>query len=106
MEALTRLLAEGVLALGEDVEVVLSSRDRQAFSGEWDEVVRRVEGLTGKHSRLLLSKETVSASGGAVLRSPDGRKLFDATFEARIEALREALREEVSRRLFEEGKFG
>lgn len=106
MEALARLLVEGVRVLGEEVEVVLCPRDRSAFFGRWYEIERKVEELTGKQVRLILSEETVSASGGALLRSPDGRKLYDATFEAKMEFLRETLRQEVSRRLFGEEELG
>ncbi|HIE04229.1 MAG TPA: hypothetical protein EYP61_05670 [Candidatus Latescibacteria bacterium] len=97
VQVLARLLAEGVSALGGEVEVMLPLQDRSELYGRWDEVERRVRELTGMQVRLKLSDETISAFGGAVLRSPDGRKLYDATFEARAEALKE----EVARMLFE-----
>lgn len=100
VQALARLLAEGVGALGGDVEVMLPQQDRSELSERWEEVERRVRELLGMQVRLKLSDETVSASGGAVLRSPDGRRLYDATFDARVEALRESLRVEVARMLF------
>jgi len=100
LQVLAGLLAEGVMALGGEAEVMLPAQDRSELSGRWEELERRVRELAGMQVRLELSDETISASGGAVLRSPDGRKLYDATFEARLEALRESLRWEVSRMLF------
>ena len=86
--------------LGGEAEGLLPEGDREALSTRWGGVKSKVEEMVGRPVRLELSDEGIRASGGAVLRSPDRRRLYDATFEARTEALREHFGPEVGRMLF------
>ncbi|MHA2145618.1 MAG: V-type ATP synthase subunit E [Candidatus Thorarchaeota archaeon] len=56
---------------------------------------------TGKKAKISVSKETVRATGGAIVRNKDNTRWVNNTFEARFERLETAIRDKISEILFE-----
>jgi len=58
----------------------------------------------GKKAKVDLSKDTVRATGGAIVRNKDNTRWVDNTFEARYERLESAIRDKISEILFSREK--
>ncbi|MGD1054485.1 MAG: V-type ATP synthase subunit E family protein [Nitrososphaerales archaeon] len=87
--SLTRLVKEGLEAIGPSARIYCSSKDREAISA----VLHR---LGGSQSKPVLERKSIDTVGGVVVASMDGSVRFDNTFEARLERMRSALRMQVS----------
>jgi V/A-type H+-transporting ATPase subunit E len=59
---------------------------------------------TGKKTKISVSKETVRATGGAIVRNKTNTRWVDNTFEARFERLESAVRDRISEILFSSEK--
>ncbi|MHA2151769.1 MAG: V-type ATP synthase subunit E [Candidatus Thorarchaeota archaeon] len=59
---------------------------------------------SGKKTNISVSKETVRATGGAIVRNKDNTRWVDNTFEARFERLESAIRGKISDILFSSDK--
>ncbi|MCD6334979.1 MAG: hypothetical protein DRP97_03430 [Candidatus Latescibacterota bacterium] len=95
---LKRSVLEGIALLNKErVRVVLNEKDRPLF----DRKFRNALSGDSRHPvALILSEEIHHASGGAIVRSEDGRVAFDNTFEARLARMKDGLRGEVAEAIF------
>jgi V/A-type H+-transporting ATPase subunit E len=59
---------------------------------------------TGKKVNLSVSKDTVRATGGVIVRNKDNTRWVDNTFEARFERLETEIRDKISEILFSSEK--
>lgn len=89
---LERILSR--FARGEE-EIILSSRDRENFSGKWLEVFNRKNRL-----KLKYSKESGKISGGIIIRA--GKKEINASLETLIKEIRDRYEAQIAKILFEE----
>ena len=78
-----------------DEEVILSSRDRENFSGQWLEAFNRKN-----HLKLKYSKESGKISGGIIIRA--GKKEINAGLETLIKEIRGKYEAQIAKILFEE----
>ena len=78
-----------------DEEVILSSRDRENFSGQWLEAFNRKN-----HLKLKYSKESGKISGGIIIRA--GKKEINAGLETLIKEIRDKYEAQIAKILFEE----
>ena len=98
--ALAALAAEAIAAMRtDDVVLALSSDDRPIATDAWlADLLRRV----GRDVKTTIAEEPASIDGGLIVRSADGRLLYDNSFAARLTRLRPDLRRELATRLFAE----
>ncbi|MEA3369315.1 MAG: V-type ATP synthase subunit E [Candidatus Ratteibacteria bacterium] len=89
---LERILSR--FARGEE-EIILSSRDRENFSGKWLEAFNRKNRL-----KLKYSKESGKISGGIIVRA--GKKEINASLETLIKEIRDRYEAQIAKILFEE----
>lgn len=59
---------------------------------------------TGKKTKISISKETIRATGGVIVRNTDNTRWVDNTFEDRFERLESAVRDKISEILFSSDK--
>jgi V/A-type H+-transporting ATPase subunit E len=91
-------ILEGIAVLNkEHVRIVLNEKDRSLFDQKFFQTLSEDSDLP---VALILSEEIHRASGGAIVRSEDGRVAFDNTFEARLARMKDGLRGEVAEELF------
>ena len=102
-ELLHKLATSGGIALGVDaIELVLPKG--QGDKIDTAAVAKEIMTQTGKKVSVTLSKDTVRASGGLIVRTTDGLKIVDNTFEARLERLERTVRDRISSMLFKAEK--
>ncbi len=98
-KTVARLAVDGALSLQEgEVELVLP--EGQKVSIDASEIASAITKETGVKTKVSISKDTVRATGGVVVRSKDGTKWVDNTYEARLERLDVKIRDMVSSALF------
>jgi len=92
------LAAEAIAAMGADGAVLeLAERDQGLATSAWLADVRR---RVGRDVAIVVSGTSAPITGGAIVRSADGRLLYDNSLEARLRRLRPELRKELAARLF------
>lgn len=97
---LAALAAQAIRAMGADrVTVELAEADRAVATEAWLADVRR---RVGREVAIEVSSEAAPIEGGVVVRSADGRLLYDNSFGARLRRLRPELRKELAAQVFKE----
>ncbi len=99
---LKKLVVEsGVVVGGGPLEVLVREKDRPLLSGKiLADLGKEISKTTGKDATLVLSEETITTIGGAIVRSKSGSIEADNTIESRISRLRSELRFKVAEILF------
>ncbi|MFX1482786.1 MAG: V-type ATP synthase subunit E [Promethearchaeota archaeon] len=102
-KVLEKLVIEAAESLDEsELEIVLPKGHASHLSIK--EVEDAVSKNTGKKLKISVSKDTVRATGGAIVRNADNTRWVDNTFEARFERLEGSLRDKISEILFSSDK--
>ena len=97
---LAALAAQAIEAMGVDrVVVELAEADRHIADVAW---LGQVRSRVGRDVTIDVSDAAAPIAGGLIVRSADGRLLYDNSFAARIERLRPELRRELATKLFAE----
>jgi len=101
-DVLKRLIVESIAATDtNDLEVLVRQADRALLTAEvLGAAAAEAGSVTGRSIKLTLGAESVTAAGGAVVRSLDGRVRVDNTFEARTTRFMDAIRTRVAKELF------
>ena len=96
---LVGLAIEGgsVLAV-EEVELMLAKGQKPEL--DLAKISREIKKLTGVKTIVSISKETIRAAGGLMVRGKDGTKWVDNTFEGRRDRMLEMMRRRISFILF------
>lgn len=100
---LMALIRQAVTAIGahtqgtEMLVAQFNADDRRRFARDWESWIAEI---AGAGQTITLDEQTLSCSGGVLLRTADNRARVDNTFEGRRERLSEMLQEEVLERLF------
>ncbi|MHA2187555.1 MAG: V-type ATP synthase subunit E [Candidatus Thorarchaeota archaeon] len=98
-DILLRLAVEAGITLGEkDLELVLPKGQGNIITPA--QVGAAISKETGQKTTVKVAKDTLRASGGAVMRITEGSKWVDNTFEARIERQEITVRDKASEILF------
>lgn len=98
---LTKLIIDAGEELDEDkLELVFPKG--QSASIELPKIKKALEDKIGRKISISISKETVRASGGVIIKTVDGLKWVDNTFESRLERFHNDIRDRASKILFEE----
>lgn len=104
-KVLERLAVDAAGALEEtDLEIVLPKGHASHITLKAIEA--SVSKNTGKKKKISVSKETIRATGGVIVRNVNNTRWVDNTFEARFERLETALRVKISEILFSSDKKG
>ncbi len=92
------LAAQAIQAMGADrVILELAEADRSMATEAWLADVRR---RVGRDVAITVSERPAATDGGVVVRSADGRLLYDNSFAARLRRLWPALRRELAATIF------
>ncbi|MHA2140427.1 MAG: V-type ATP synthase subunit E [Candidatus Thorarchaeota archaeon] len=95
------LAVDGGISLQEpDVEVVLPEGQKVGLTVA--ELGKAISKESGVKTKVSMSKDTIRATGGVVVRTTDGTKWVDNTYDARKERLDAELRDRVAAALFTE----
>lgn len=96
---ITKLAIDGGVALNVDkVELILPEGQKVKLTTTT--IGKGITDGTGNKTTVSISKETIRAIGGVIVRSEDGTKWVDNTFDARIEQLEIKIRDGISAILF------
>ncbi|MBS7288640.1 MAG: V-type ATP synthase subunit E [Candidatus Freyarchaeota archaeon] len=99
-QTLEKIIREGALTLGGgELEVVLPEQHAN-INLNLEKIAEEVSRKTGVKTTLEKAKETVYATGGAIIRRKDGSLLVDNTFEAVFERREKNLRAKIAGILF------
>ena len=100
---LEKLIVDGATALEEaDLEIVVPKGHSSNI--DLKSVEAAVKKETGNSIKFSISKDTVRATGGAIVRNRDTTRWIDNTFEARLERLEGEIRDTISTILFDTKK--
>jgi vacuolar-type H+-ATPase subunit E/Vma4 len=96
------LAAQAIRAVGSgQVVMELAEADRALATEAWlAEVRRRVRTNGGADVAIAVSPNPAPIDGGVVVRSADGRLVYDNSFAARLRRLRPDLRRELAAKVF------
>lgn len=98
-KALERLVIDAASSLEEEsLEIVLPKGHASHITIK--PIEDAVSNNTGKKIKLSISKDTIRASGGAIVRNAENTRWVDNTFEARFERLESDIRDKISEILF------
>ncbi len=84
---------------GERFAIALAERD-SADAGRVREAVAEALKKAGRNISLSVDKTPAGITGGAIIRSGDGRAVFDNSFDARLERAREEFRSQIAEMIF------
>lgn len=102
-KVLERLVIDAATALEETpLEIVLPKGHASHISVKTIESA--VSKNTGKKTKISVSKETIRAAGGAIVRNTDNTRRVDNTFEDRFVRFESALRDQIFEILFSSDK--
>lgn len=101
-DIMKRLIVESIASADcDDLEVQVRQADQALLTDEMLGAIAAEAGrVLGRNVALVLGTEPIAASGGAVVKSRDGRVRVDNTFEARTARFMDAIRTRVARELF------
>src|SRR3989304_8406618 len=78
---LEKLIIEGGIILGEkELEVVLNEKD-STLSLKLEKLAKEISEKTGLKTKLRLSEEKIKVTGGAMVRTINGKVIMDNTFD-------------------------
>ena len=96
---LTRLAVDGILTLDAEEAVLVFSKGQQSIVTS-NELTKLVKAKTKGNVKITISKETIDATGGVMIKSVDGKRWVNNTFENRFERLEREIRDETAKILF------
>jgi vacuolar-type H+-ATPase subunit E/Vma4 len=102
-KVLTKLAIDGGISLDSDALELILPKNHSTYI-DTAEVEKAVSKEIGRKAKVTISKETLNAKGGLIIRMPDTTKWVDNTFEARLERFEEKARTTIASALFEEEK--
>lgn len=89
----------GIALGGGGLQVILNEHDA-TLPLKLGAISKAISEKTGNKTELKLSKERTEASGGAVIKTADGKIILDNTFEAMLKRRKGELRLKIARILF------
>ncbi len=102
-KTLERFVIDAATALEEsDLDIVLPKGHSSHITVK--AVEDAVSKSTGKKTKFSVSKDTVRATGGAIVRNKENTRWVDNTFEDRFERLESDIRDKISEILFSSEK--
>ena len=97
---LEKLITEaGVILGGKELHVSLNNQD-SALPLKLDDIAQKITDRTGFETELKLSKEKPEVTGGAIVRTANGKVIMDNTFDDILLRREEELRSEIAKILF------
>jgi len=97
---LEKLIIEASIILGgKELEVLLNKKD-SALSLKLDKLAKEVSEKTGLKTKLRLSEEKLEVTGGAIVRTANGKVVMDNTFDDIIRRREKETRAEIAKILF------
>jgi V/A-type H+-transporting ATPase subunit E len=92
LKAIERFVVEGAASIaGEEFEVVVSLRDATAIKQRLRQLEKEASTMKGVPTKLKMSNEPLRSIGGVVVRSKDGKQIFNNTLEARLAKVRQEM---------------
>jgi vacuolar-type H+-ATPase subunit E/Vma4 len=94
-----RIYEYGVLAGGEELEIVLSDRDKE-LKLNLEEISERISATLGVPTVIRISEDSLSGKWGVIVRKIDGSVEIDGSPEAILERLKPRLQPMLAKILF------
>jgi vacuolar-type H+-ATPase subunit E/Vma4 len=103
IESIALLAVQSLQAMrGEQFELVVAEREKQARGEQiLEAVTERADEQLDREFNIRLAAETLSGTGGLIVRRSDGEEICDQTFPARIQRLWPQIRTEIATDLLE-----
>jgi len=99
LQSLSRLIAAAAKELGDDeLRVALNEKDFDNL--DHSALSERVNRMLVQPAALFFERDNPLSSGGAVVKSTDGRRICDNTYSARMLRTRDDLRQKIAQVLF------
>ena len=99
---LEKLIIEATSQMtGSQFEVILSSKDAEFLRKNLKRIEKRISTMKNVVVTVKISKESLRSIGGVVVRSDDGKQVFNNTLEARLAKVRQEKLPEIAKILFE-----
>jgi V/A-type H+-transporting ATPase subunit E len=86
---------------GTESEVVLNPRDVAFVKRKLGRIEKRVSTIKGAPTKLQISDEPLRSIGGVMVRSKDGKQIFNNTLEAKLAKVRQEMLSRVGDALLE-----
>jgi len=100
--SLERLLVESVSQMtGSEFEAILSLNDVDHVKKRLEQITRKMRKIKNDSITLKISSEQLRSIGGVVVRSCDGKQIFNNTLEARLAKVRQESLPQIAKILFE-----
>ena len=91
--------------VGTEFEVILNPRDMAFVKQKLRGIEKRVSTVKGAPTKLRISDEPLSSIGGVMVRSKDGKQIFNNTLEARLAKIRQEMLPRVADILLEGASY-
>jgi V/A-type H+-transporting ATPase subunit E len=92
VKAVERYVVEAATSIGgAEFEVVVSPRDAAAIKQRLRRLEKDISTIKGSPTKLKMSDEPLRSIGGVVVRSTDGKQIFNDTLEARLAKVRQEM---------------
>jgi V/A-type H+-transporting ATPase subunit E len=92
MNGIERLVVEAAAAIaGTEFEVILNQRDVAFVKRKLGIIEKRVSTIKGAPAKVKMSDEPLRSIGGVMVRSKDGKQIFNNTLEARLAKIRQEM---------------
>jgi vacuolar-type H+-ATPase subunit E/Vma4 len=87
--SLDGLVVEAATRLdGSELEILSSARDKKYVRGSVVKLEKKISTLKRASVRLSIADEELQVSGGVVVRTLNGKQIFNNTWEARLEQIK------------------
>jgi vacuolar-type H+-ATPase subunit E/Vma4 len=96
---LTRLAVDGILTLDAEEVVLVFPKGQQSIVTS-NELTKLAKDEIKKNLKITISKDTIDATGGVVIKSSDGKRWVNNTFEHRFERFEREIRDKAAKILF------
>jgi V/A-type H+-transporting ATPase subunit E len=99
--SLERLVAEAVTKLdGTEFEILTNEGDKKCIKENIKKFEKKVSGMKKTPVRLSIANEMLKASGGVVVRTMDGKQIFNNMWEARLGKVKQEMAGQILELLF------
>jgi len=92
VNAIEGLVVEAVVEIaGTEFEIMLNPRDVALVKRKLERIEKRVSTIKGASAKLKISNAPLRSIGGTMVRSKDGKQIFNNTLEARLAKVRQEM---------------
>jgi len=103
--SLNNLIIEAAMKLsGNEFEILLNSFDAELVEANLKQLEDKISSLKDEQIKIRVSKETLNAMGGAIVRTIDKKQIYNNTLETRLAKFTAESGQKIMETLFEGAK--